>query len=121
MGRRILLVPPRVPSAGRLCPQAASAESIKAAEGGSHPTLCIYETAPARYLPELQKHPRKSQVLQSHEAITSFGCKIAPCGRFGAQECYFFEKKNVSTSLLPRVHGHELQIPFREEKIEGNQ
>lgn len=44
---------------GGFVPQAASAESIKAAEGGSHPTLCIYETAPARYLPGAQKHPRK--------------------------------------------------------------
>lgn len=49
MGRRILLDLLRVPSAGRLCLQAASEESIKATEGGAHPALCMYGTAPARF------------------------------------------------------------------------
>lgn len=48
----------------------------------------------------------KSQVLQSHEAIMSFGCKIVPCGRFGAQECHFLEKKkcfHLASPTSPRT------------------
>lgn len=100
MGRRILLDLLRVPSAGRLCRQAASAESIKATEGGAHPALCMYGTAPARYfLPRVRKHPRKSQVLHSHEAIMSFGCKIVLCGWVGDQECHFLKKTKKSFHL----------------------
>lgn len=53
--------------------------------------------------PERRNILAKSQVLQSHEAIMSFGCKIAPCGRFGAQECHFLEKKK----MFPPRFSHE--------------
>lgn len=79
----------------------ALAESIKAAEGGAHPSLCIYQAAPHDdCFPAVQIHPPKSQVLQSHEAMMSFGCKIPPCCRVEAQECHFLTKKKNSTRLL---------------------
>lgn len=68
----------------------ALAESIKAAEGEAHPSLCIYETAHHDHFPAEQKHPHKSQVLQSHGAIMVFRCKIAPRRWAEAQKCHFF-------------------------------